>query len=77
MAEPILPVLRDLYMRQILLNAPGEFLELNVPRPVTGEGQALVRVHRVGICGSDFHAFAGRHPIYTYPRVWDTNLRGK
>jgi 2-desacetyl-2-hydroxyethyl bacteriochlorophyllide A dehydrogenase len=64
-------------MRQILLNAPGEFLELNVPRPVTREGQALVRVHRVGVCGSDFHAFAGRHPIYTYPRVLGHELSGE
>jgi 2-desacetyl-2-hydroxyethyl bacteriochlorophyllide A dehydrogenase len=64
-------------MRQILLNAPGEFVERNVPRPETREGQALVRVHRVGVCGSDFHAFAGRHPIYTYPRVLGHELSGE
>ncbi len=56
-------------MRKILLNAPGEFLDVKAPRPVPASGEALVRVHRVGVCGSDFHALAGRHPIYTYPRV--------
>ena len=64
-------------MRRILLNAPGEFIDLKVPRPVPGSGQALVRIHRVGVCGSDFHALAGRHPIYTYPRVLGHELSGE
>ena len=64
-------------MRRILLNAPGEFVDLTVPRPVPSSGQALVRVHRVGVCGSDFHALAGRHPIYTYPRVLGHELAGE
>jgi 2-desacetyl-2-hydroxyethyl bacteriochlorophyllide A dehydrogenase len=64
-------------MRRILLNAPGEFVDLMVPRPVPSSGQALVRVHRVGVCGSDFHALAGRHPIYTYPRVLGHELAGE
>jgi 2-desacetyl-2-hydroxyethyl bacteriochlorophyllide A dehydrogenase len=64
-------------MRRILLNAPGELLDVDVPRPVPASGQALVRVHRVGVCGSDFHALAGRHPIYTYPRVLGHELAGE
>jgi threonine dehydrogenase-like Zn-dependent dehydrogenase len=32
-------------------------------------GHALVRVHRVGICGTDWHAYRGRQPFFTYPRV--------
>jgi 2-desacetyl-2-hydroxyethyl bacteriochlorophyllide A dehydrogenase len=35
-----------------------------------------VRVEKVGVCGSDFHAFAGRHPIYTYPRIIGHELSG-
>ncbi len=64
-------------MRRILLNAPGELIDVEVPRPVPASGQALVRVHRVGVCGSDFHALAGRHPIYTYPRVLGHELAGE
>jgi 2-desacetyl-2-hydroxyethyl bacteriochlorophyllide A dehydrogenase len=64
-------------MRRILLNAPGEFIDLKVPRPVPVRGQALVRIRRVGVCGSDFHALAGRHPIYTYPRVLGHELAGE
>ncbi len=64
-------------MRMILLKAPGEFLDLEVPRPVPASGEALIRVHRVGVCGSDFHAVAGRHPVYTYPRVLGHELAGE
>jgi L-gulonate 5-dehydrogenase len=37
------------------------------PRP--GPGEALVRVERVGICGSDLHLYHGRHPYASYPRI--------
>jgi 2-desacetyl-2-hydroxyethyl bacteriochlorophyllide A dehydrogenase len=56
-------------MRQIVLEEPGQFVERQVPRPVCATGEALVRIHRVGVCGTDFHAFAGTQPIVTYPRV--------
>jgi 2-desacetyl-2-hydroxyethyl bacteriochlorophyllide A dehydrogenase len=37
--------------------------------PVPDSGEALVRVHRVGICGTDLHAYRGRQPFFSYPRV--------
>ena len=37
--------------------------------PARRPGEALVRIHRVGICGSDWHAWEGHQPNYTYPRV--------
>lgn len=64
-------------MRQILLAAPGRFVERQVQRPATLQGEALVRIRRVGVCGSDFHALAGRHPVYTYPRVLGHELSGE
>ena len=63
-------------MRQIVLEAPGRFAERDAAEPVAGVDHALVRIERVGVCGSDFHAFAGRHPIYTYPRVIGHELSG-
>lgn len=63
-------------MKQIVLESPGRFTERESPVPVRGAGQALIRVEKVGVCGSDFHAFAGRHPIYTYPRVIGHELSG-
>jgi len=64
-------------MRQILLAAPGKFIERQVARPGVAAGEALVRIRRVGVCGSDFHALAGRHPVYTYPRVLGHELSGE
>ena len=34
-----------------------------------GPGEALVRVHRVGICGSDISGYLGKMPFYSYPRI--------
>jgi 2-desacetyl-2-hydroxyethyl bacteriochlorophyllide A dehydrogenase len=63
-------------MKQIVLESPGVFLERDVPIPEPAPGEALLRMEKVGVCGSDFHAFAGRHPIYTYPRVIGHELSG-
>ncbi len=56
-------------MRQIVLKEPGEFVAQSVPVPKVGEGEALVRVHRIGVCGTDLHAFKGKQPYFNYPRV--------
>ena len=56
-------------MREIVLTQPGEFSERSVSPPKRSDGEALVRVQRIGVCGTDLHAFAGRQPFFTYPRV--------
>jgi alcohol dehydrogenase len=57
-------------MKAILLQQPGRFerIELDEPAP-PGAGEALVRVHRVGICGSDVSGFLGKMPFFSYPRI--------
>jgi 2-desacetyl-2-hydroxyethyl bacteriochlorophyllide A dehydrogenase len=56
-------------MLEIVLARPGQFVAVEAAdaRPVAGE--ALVRVRRIGICGTDLHAFAGRQPFFEYPRI--------
>src|SRR5262245_49776316 len=56
-------------MHQITLMEPGRFVGETRPPPNTPPGHALVRLHRIGICGTDLHAFAGRQPFFSYPRV--------
>ena len=56
-------------MLQIVLEKPGQFTAADGPRPTLAPGQALVRVHRVGVCGTDLHAFAGKQPFFSYPRI--------
>ncbi len=63
-------------MKQVVLESPGHFEQRDAPVPVPTTGNAIVRMKRVGLCGSDFHAFGGRHPTYTYPRVLGHELSG-
>ena len=57
-------------MRSVILNEPGLLALHDSPEPeAPGEGEALVRVHRIGLCGTDYHAFHGRQPFFNYPRI--------
>ena len=63
-------------MQQVVLTGPGVLSRRDVPQPPSIQGEALVAIRRIGLCGSDFHAFAGRHPAYIYPRVLGHELSG-
>lgn len=56
-------------MNELILQQPGRFVIRDGPEPRAGDGDALVRVHRVGICGSDVHAFRGTMPFVQCPRI--------
>ena len=57
-------------MKAVVLQSPGSLRLADVAPPgELGSNQALVRVHRVGICGSDLHAFEGTQNYVTYPRI--------
>lgn len=56
-------------MQQIILEQPGRFVQREAPAPSPGAGEALVRIRRVGVCGTDYHAFQGNQPYFTYPRI--------
>ncbi len=56
-------------MKQIVLEKPRSLLLREAAPPAAGPGEALLRVYRVGVCGTDFHAFHGRQPFFVYPRV--------
>lgn len=57
-------------MQTIVLEQPGTFRRIDTaPPPKPGPGEALVRVRRIGICGTDLHAYRGRQPFFSYPRI--------
>ncbi len=57
-------------MKTIVLEQPGRFRLTDTTAPERpGPGEALVRVRRVGVCGTDLHAFKGEQPFFTYPRI--------
>lgn len=56
-------------MRRVTMTAPGVIEIGEAPPPVPGPGEVLLRIQRIGICGSDVHVNHGRHPFTTYPVV--------
>ncbi|HEU4329021.1 MAG TPA: zinc-binding alcohol dehydrogenase family protein [Roseiflexaceae bacterium] len=57
-------------MKTVVLEQPGKLCLVDVEMPARpGPGEALVRVWRVGICGTDVHAFKGEQPFFSYPRI--------
>jgi len=57
-------------MKSLLLVEPGVLRADDLPEAAApGPGEALVRVHRIGVCGTDLHAFKGRQPFFSYPRI--------
>jgi alcohol dehydrogenase len=57
-------------MRAIQLREPGKLARLEIEEPsAPGEGEALVAVRRVGICGTDIAAFLGKMPFIRYPLI--------
>src|SRR5688572_3334568 len=58
------------HMDAIILEQPQKFIRSDIPEPTEpGPGEAVVRVHRVGICGSDISGYLGKMPFYSYPRI--------
>jgi 2-desacetyl-2-hydroxyethyl bacteriochlorophyllide A dehydrogenase len=61
-------------MRAVVCRKPGELALEERPEPKPGEVEVLVRVRRVGICGTDYHIFEGKHPFLEYPRIMGHEL---
>jgi len=56
-------------MRCIVCEEPNRFGMKETEPPKAGPGEALIRIRRVGICGTDFHAYRGNQPYFEYPRI--------
>lgn len=57
-------------MKALLLEAPKTFKRIDTEPPrKPGPGEALVRVHRVGVCGTDISGYLGKMPFFSYPRI--------
>lgn len=57
-------------MKAIQLESPRTFKRIEIEAPSTlGPHEALVRTHRVGVCGTDTSAYLGKFPLFSYPRI--------
>jgi 2-desacetyl-2-hydroxyethyl bacteriochlorophyllide A dehydrogenase len=67
--DTILNKTTGITMRTLICDEPGSLSYIERPRPARNEGQVLLQVTHVGICGTDLHAYEGKQPYFTYPRV--------
>jgi 2-desacetyl-2-hydroxyethyl bacteriochlorophyllide A dehydrogenase len=64
-------------MKTVICQKPGELIAVEQKQPKQAPGEALIRMQRLGICGTDLHAFGGRQPFFSYPRVLGHELAGE
>ncbi|AWV98382.1 zinc-binding alcohol dehydrogenase family protein [Arcticibacterium luteifluviistationis] len=64
-------------MRAIILKEPGQFSFIEQEEVKAEKNKAIVKIKRIGICGTDYHAFKGDQPFFTYPRVLGHELGGE
>lgn len=63
-------------MKQAVMTSPGKIEYREVPIPTPAEGQVVVRMKRIGVCGSDIHVYHGKHPFTSYPIVQGHEVSG-
>jgi len=57
-------------MIAIQLHSPRELKRIDVVDPGNPRsGEIRVNVRRIGVCGTDWHSFAGNQPFFEYPRI--------
>jgi 2-desacetyl-2-hydroxyethyl bacteriochlorophyllide A dehydrogenase len=64
-------------MKTLVCTNPGSLAYQRAERPVLTEGNTILRIRRIGICGTDLHAFEGTQPYFTYPRILGHELAGE
>ncbi len=55
--------------RTLICTTPGTLMYAETAIPLIPMGHSLLRIKRIGICGTDLHAFEGTQPYFTYPRI--------
>ncbi len=56
-------------MKALLCQQPGTFEYIKKDPPEIQAGRAILKVKRIGICGTDLHAYEGTQPYFVYPRI--------
>jgi 2-desacetyl-2-hydroxyethyl bacteriochlorophyllide A dehydrogenase len=56
-------------MKTLICTTPHQFDYIDTAKPVAAIGETLLKIKRIGICGTDLHAFEGTQPFFNYPRI--------
>jgi len=63
-------------MTSLICIRPGELEYREIDAPLAGPGQSILKIRRIGICGTDLHAYEGTQPYFEYPRILGHELAG-
>ena len=64
-------------MKTLVCAEPGKFEYAIGSKPELKTNQAIIKIKRIGICGTDLHAFEGTQPYFNYPRILGHELAGE
>jgi 2-desacetyl-2-hydroxyethyl bacteriochlorophyllide A dehydrogenase len=64
-------------MNTLVCTTPGSFEYKAMEKPELVKDSAIIKIKRIGICGTDLHAFRGTQPYFSYPRVLGHELSGE
>lgn len=64
-------------VKTLICTTPGNFEYGLQAMPGLQAGQAIIRIRKIGICGTDLHAFEGTQPYFNYPRILGHELAGE
>lgn len=56
-------------MKAMFIKEPKQFIYKNIKKPAISSGEALIKINKIGICGSDIHAYFGQQAFFDYPRI--------
>ena len=56
-------------MKALFITEPGRTEIRDIDEPTPAQGEVLLRVRMVGLCGSDLSSYLGKLPLVTYPRI--------
>lgn len=64
-------------MKTLVCTTPGQFSYQDSDKPKQSPGNTIIKIKRIGICGTDLHAFEGTQPFFSYPRILGHELAGE
>lgn len=64
-------------MKVLVCMEPGRFEYKKEEMPQSKRDRSIIKIKRIGICGTDLHAFEGTQPFFTYPRILGHELTGE
>jgi 2-desacetyl-2-hydroxyethyl bacteriochlorophyllide A dehydrogenase len=64
-------------MKTLVCSTPGKLEYKSRKKPIIKKDHAIIKIERIGICGTDLHAYEGNQPYFAYPRILGHELAGE